>query len=190
MVLNHHPHSHVATHMAAQSAAAPPSAFSRCMNRDGEGVSSNSQNSRPTAPRRRSALSRHATRPSSTLRCRPRCRREPPAYSRHTLWRTPTAAVQAEHKRRLQLASGTGWYSHCGPAVGGCDLLDSNTTFAADLREIGFKVRPGRTAATPPAALQLPLPAENICTPCGLQLPRPTTYSCHSLRRVSAAAVS
>ena len=173
--------------MAAQSAAAPPSAFSRCMNRDGEGVSSNSQNSRPTAPRRRSVWSRHATRPSSTLRCRPRCRREPPAYSRHTLWRTPTAAVQAEHKRRSQLASGTGWYSHCGPAVGGCDLLDSNTTFAADLREIGFKVRPGRTAATPPAALQLPLPAESICCSCKLTRVRVQVGLEQQLRRCGGA---
>eukprot|EP01052_Picozoa_sp_SAG31_P017429 SAG31_NODE_1192_length_9459_cov_15.271581_2_plen_494_part_00 len=41
-------------------------------------------------------------------------------------------------------ASGTSWYSKCGPAVGGCDLIDSNRTFgnetfAAELKEIAFK---------------------------------------------------
>ena len=33
---------------------------------------------------------------------------------------------------------GTAWYSHCGPAVGGCDLQGSNATFAAELQEIEF----------------------------------------------------
>jgi hypothetical protein len=37
------------------------------------------------------------------------------------------------------LASGTSWYSKCGPAVGGCDLMDSNQTFANELQEIAFK---------------------------------------------------
>ena len=34
--------------------------------------------------------------------------------------------------------SGTGWYTHCGPAVGGCDLQKTNASFAAALEEIGF----------------------------------------------------
>jgi hypothetical protein len=42
------------------------------------------------------------------------------------------------------LASGTAWYSKCGPAVGGCDLIDSNESskfdsFASELSEIAFK---------------------------------------------------
>ena len=37
------------------------------------------------------------------------------------------------------LASGTGWYTKCGPAVGGCDLQGTNETFAAELKEINFR---------------------------------------------------
>ena len=36
------------------------------------------------------------------------------------------------------MASGTGWYSKCGPAVGGCDLQGTNKTYAAELKEIQF----------------------------------------------------
>jgi hypothetical protein len=37
------------------------------------------------------------------------------------------------------IVSGTGWYSKCGPAVGGCDVMGSNQTLQAVLEEIGFK---------------------------------------------------
>ena len=37
------------------------------------------------------------------------------------------------------LVSGTGWYSRCGPGVGGCDTMGTNATYAEALREIGFK---------------------------------------------------
>jgi len=36
------------------------------------------------------------------------------------------------------MLSGTGWYTHCGPVVGGCDLQGTNETFAAELKELGF----------------------------------------------------
>lgn len=58
--------------------------------------------------------------------------------SRHpTFFKPPVAAATT-------LASGTSWYSKCGPGVGGCDLIDSNKTFsnetfAAELAEIAFK---------------------------------------------------
>ena len=35
--------------------------------------------------------------------------------------------------------SGTGWYSRCGPGVGGCDTMGTNKTYAMALREIAFK---------------------------------------------------
>ena len=35
--------------------------------------------------------------------------------------------------------SGTGWYSRCGPGVGGCDTVATNATYASELEEIAFK---------------------------------------------------
>ena len=53
--------------------------------------------------------------------------------SRHPTFFQPAVAAATT------LASGTSWYSKCGPAVGGCDLMASNQTFADELQEIAFK---------------------------------------------------
>ena len=50
-------------------------------------------------------------------------------------WRHPTLFEPASDVSNV---SGTGWYSHCGPGVGGCDLMATNHTFAKELAEINF----------------------------------------------------
>ena len=52
---------------------------------------------------------------------------------RHPTYFHPTVA------EARTTVSGTGWYSRCGPGVGGCDAMATNATYAEALREIGFK---------------------------------------------------
>jgi hypothetical protein len=61
---------------------------------------------------------------------------DPRAALQYLTRRWPSFFVPAVPAART-LASGTGWYTKCGPAVGGCDLQGSNASYAAQVRYHG-----------------------------------------------------